>query len=396
MCNDEIQNRVVALSGYDLQAMAGIYIHIPFCKQACYYCDFHFSTNQERRAELTEALCRELVMQAGYLSGEPIHTLYFGGGTPSILTDNEFDSLIDTIRSTFAIQSDPEFTLEANPDDLTPARLHHLREKGVNRLSIGIQSFHPEALKFLNRSHDGQTAEACVHQARNAGFDNISVDLIYAIPGQPKGALQENIDRLLRLNPEHISAYALTIEPKTVFGNWASKGKLTPVEDDAAALQMEQLADMLEHAGYEHYEVSNFARPGYYSKHNSSYWRQESYLGIGPSAHSFNGTSRQHNVRNNAIYLTSIQKNKIPFQKEILSPADRINEYLLTTLRTKNGCNVLKLKTELNFDLLDCHAAYLETLFAKKLAVLEDSVLKLTRKGLLLADKIASDLFETS
>jgi oxygen-independent coproporphyrinogen-3 oxidase len=375
--------------------MAGIYFHIPFCKQACHYCDFHFSTNQEKKGEMVSALVRELELQKSYLGGETIETVYFGGGTPSLLSVVEIETLLEAVAKTYSLAPTGEITLEANPDDLHAEKLVDLRAAGVNRLSIGIQSFDDRVLHFLHRAHSASAAQQCLEQARAAGFDNISLDLIYAIPGQPVETWRENIRRALSFAPEHISSYSLTIEEKTAFGKWAATGKLKAVEDDLAAAQLEMLVEMLDVAGYEQYEVSNFARPGYYSRHNSSYWQQKKYLGIGPSAHSYDGRSRQYNVANNHVYLRGLQEDKIPFTHEALTPEDVINEYLLTTLRTSWGADLRKLRQELQYDLQALHGPYLNTLFAESLAIVSGDTLRLTRRGKMLADKIAADLFAT-
>lgn len=341
------------------------------------------------------ALVRELELQKSYLGGETIETVYFGGGTPSLLSVVEIETLLEAVAKTYSLAPTGEITLEANPDDLHAEKLVDLRAAGVNRLSIGIQSFDDRVLHFLHRAHSASAAQQCLEQARAAGFDNISLDLIYAIPGQPVETWRENIRRALSFAPEHISSYSLTIEEKTAFGKWAATGKLKAVEDDLAAAQLEMLVEMLDVAGYEQYEVSNFARPGYYSRHNSSYWQQKKYLGIGPSAHSYDGQSRQYNVANNHIYLRGLQEDKIPFTREALTPEDVINEYLLTTLRTSWGADLRKLRQELQYDLQALHGPYLNTLFAESLAIVSGDTLRLTRRGKMLADKIAADLFAT-
>lgn len=373
--------------------MAGLYFHIPFCKQACYYCDFHFSTNQELKTEMVKALVKELQFQKDFLNGEVINTVYFGGGTPSLLKSDELYSLLSTLRKLHQLNPTAEITLEANPDDLTDVTVNELNQVGINRLSIGIQTFHNDLLSYLNRAHDSAKAIQAVRSARKAGFDNISIDLIYAIPGQDEAKWKEDIRQALIVNPEHLSCYSLTIEEKTVFGKWSAAGKLKTIEDDVAAYQLEVLMDMLNEAGYEHYEISNFAKPGFYSRHNSSYWKQEKYLGIGPSAHSYNGLIRQFNISNNHLYIKSIQKNEVPAEKEVLSTENKINEYILTTLRTQWGTDLTKLKQEFNLDLLQQNSLYIQQLLERDLAVLNHTVLTLTRKGKLLADKIASDLF---
>ena len=373
--------------------MAGIYLHIPFCKQACHYCDFHFSTNQETRSELVQAILKEIQLQKDYLLGEPIQTIYFGGGTPSILEKYELHLILESIRSLHDVVAGAEITLEANPDDLTVSKLNELSSIGINRLSIGIQSFHSEMLTFLNRIHDASTAIKSIHQAREAGFKNISIDLIYAMPDESDDQWKKDIRKAIALQPDHLSCYALTIEEKTVFGRWSATGKLKPADDETAARHLEILMDELEISGYEHYEISNFAKPGFQSKHNSSYWKQANYLGIGPSAHSYNGTSRQFNINNNNLYNKSLKNDTVPFEREELSQENRINEYILTTLRTQWGTDLKKIKQDFGYDLLSKNTDYLSGVFENKLATLEADVLRLTRKGKLLADKISSDLF---
>jgi oxygen-independent coproporphyrinogen-3 oxidase len=376
--------------------MAGIYLHIPFCRQACHYCDFHFSTNMEIRGELLQAMVREIELQRHYLEGEPIQTIYFGGGTPSLLTADEFKELLNPIYTLFEVSKDAEITVEANPDDLTWESLKGFSQAGVNRLSIGIQSFEDRVLKFLNRAHGAQAAIDCVKLAREAGFANISVDLIYSIPGQEEKEWLSNIQQVIAMAPEHLSAYSLTIEEKTAFGRWAAGGRLKAVDDDSSAGQLNVLINELEHAGYEHYEVSNFCKPGYHSKHNSNYWKGQKYLGIGPSAHSYNLLTRQFNVSNNYRYVQALRENKIPFEREVLSVQDHVNEYLLTTLRTQWGTHLQKLIQEFHYDILIEHPEFINNLLKNDLAVIDQNYLKLTRKGRLLADKISSDLFLVS
>ncbi len=374
-------------------SMAGIYLHIPFCKQACHYCDFHFSTNQQKKTEMIHAFLREIEFQKDYLNGEPINTIYFGGGTPSLLLAEELNLLMEGIKNYFKVSASCEITLEANPDDLTLMKLQSLKEQGINRLSIGIQSFDNEVLQFLNRVHDSIAAETCVRLAREAGFENISIDLIYAIPNQNHSAWERNIKQALTLKPNHISSYSLTIEEKTTFGRWAASGKLKVKDDEFAATQLIMLVDKLEEKGYEQYEVSNFALSGFQSQHNSNYWRQQKYLGIGPSAHSYNGGSRQYNISNNHLYLKSLEKNTIPATVEILTLAEIINDYLLTTLRTSWGANLLSLKENFNFNLIEEHERYIKSLVTGGLAQIQNETLILTKAGKLFADKIASDLF---
>jgi oxygen-independent coproporphyrinogen III oxidase len=373
--------------------VAGIYLHIPFCKQACHYCDFHFSTNQRQRTSLIMAMVKEIELQKNYLQGEVIHTLYFGGGTPSLLSEHEFLLLFSALHKNFTIDANAEITVEGNPDDLDELKLRMLRQLGVNRLSIGIQSFHDAMLTYLNRAHTGVSARQCVLAARAVGFSNISIDLIYAIPNETLAVWEEDIAQALSLNPEHVSCYSLTIEPKTAFGKWEQQGRLKAVDDEVAAEHLEILMEQLEHAGYEHYEISNFAKPGFQSQHNSSYWKQAQYLGIGPSAHSYNGVSRQYTVSNNQQYLQSLEKGEVPFEKEVLTRADQINEFILTSLRTSWGCNTSELHSLYAYDLLVERELYIQKMLSENQAVLLNKHLILTKKGKLLADKIASDLF---
>ena len=376
-----------------LDFMAGIYFHIPFCKQACHYCDFHFSTNLSIRSAMVESLKKELQLQRHYLKGEKIETIYFGGGTPSLLTSHELSEIMGEVSANFEVFQGAEVTLEANPDDLSLLKLQELFQLGINRLSIGIQSFQDDVLHFLNRAHSSTNAVQCIQDSRKAGFKNISIDLIYAIPGQSEDEWLKNINTAIELYPEHISAYSLTIEPKTVFGNWTSKGKLVPIQDDAAARQLEMLVGILANAGYQQYEVSNFAKPGFESRHNSSYWKRKKYLGVGPSAHSYNGVSRQFNVRNNHTYVKSLTEGIVPFEIEQLSREDHVNEYLLTTLRTSWGANLKVMLNDYQYDLLGNQKNYIQNLLAENLATIEDGALKLTTKGKMMADKISSDLF---
>lgn len=372
--------------------MAGIYVHIPFCKQACHYCDFHFSTDLRSTHELTRALGREIGLQDQYLSGASIDTIYFGGGTPSLLDTSDIGFLLERLNHHFSIAAGSEFTIEVNPDDLTRDKVKSLRSLGFNRLSIGIQSFDDSILKFLNRAHDGAAAWKCLEEVRSLGFDNISIDLIYAIPGLSDQLWEQTLLQSLRFSPTHVSSYALTIEERTVFGNWNKRGKLVPMEEENAARQFEVLMDALEKGGYEHYEISNFCKPGFHSRHNSSYWMNVHYLGLGPAAHSYNGSTRQFNVRNNAGYIRSINDGKVPFERETLSRENQVNEYILTRLRTQWGCDIRELKSRWNDDLYNRCGKYLSTLQDHGLISMEGEVLQLTRKGKLVADKIAGDL----
>lgn len=339
------------------------------------------------------AIAKEILLQKDYLQGEIIETIYLGGGTPSLLDQKEIDLILDSIRSIHRIGQQAEITLEANPDDLSGMRLRELRQSGVNRLSIGIQTFNSERLKFLNRIHDENSAIKSFYEAREAGFNNISVDLMYSLPGETIEDLKNDIQKVVALNPEHISCYSLTIEEKTAFGKWAASGKLRPEPDEVSASHLEIVMAKLMEAGYEHYEISNFAKPGFYSKHNSNYWRGVKYLGVGPSAHSYNEESRQYNVSNNYAYLKSLQNDNIPFEQEALSRENKINEYILTSLRTSWGTDINFIKQQFGYELLTENKDYLSNLLDKKLIILEQNFITLTQKGKLMADKISSDLF---
>lgn len=374
--------------------MAGIYIHIPFCKQACHYCDFHFSTVKALKEDIISAMVKEVDLQKNYLKKEEIDTIYFGGGTPSILELPELEKILYSVYNRFKISKNAEVTLEANPDDLNLPKLNGLYSLGVNRLSIGIQTFNHAYLKYLNRAHDAEMAIKSYNNARKAGFANISIDLIYAIKEEADHKiLRHDLEMAQLLAPEHISAYCLTIEPHTTFGNWLKKARIKAIHEEYAAKEFEILTDTLEKLGYEQYEISNFARDGFYSRHNSSYWKGASYLGIGPSAHSFNGVSRQFNVAHNAKYIKAIAEKLIPCEFEELSEKDRANELVMTGLRTQWGCDLHFLAENLGYDLLALNQAAINEYLASGLVIIEKNVLKLTKPGKLLADEIAARLF---
>lgn len=369
-----------------------LYLHIPFCKQACHYCDFHFSTNRSQQSALVDALCAELILQRDYLPTRLLETIYFGGGTPSLLTEAELDRIFATIHAHFTVAPDAEITLEANPDDLSADKLATLR-RYVNRLSIGIQTFDEATLRWMNRAHSAAEAEAAVGRARDAGFANLSVDLIYGIPNRDSSLWPRDLTTMLALNVPHLSAYALTIEPNTAFGRWQQTGKLLPADEALAAEQFEDLTRALTKAGYEHYEISNFAKPGRYARHNTAYWQRRPYLGVGPSAHSYNGSSRQYNVANNARYVRAIQSGTLPATLEILSTADQVNEYLLTGLRTQWGCSLTELDALLGAKFTDVTARDLARQYRAGWLVRDGDTLRLTDAGKLFADRVAADLF---
>lgn len=339
------------------------------------------------------AIAKELQLQKDYLQGQKIQTIYFGGGTPSLLEAEELATLLTTIHKHFCVTHVAEITLEVNPDDVTQDKLSAWRAMGINRLSLGIQTFNEALLKYLNRAHNATQALASLQMIAEAGFANFSIDLIYAIAGQSEQMLQQDLALATQFAPTHISAYCLTIEPNTAFGHWAKTGKLHMVDDDTAAKQFHTSVSTLADSNYQQYEISNFSLPGFQAQHNTSYWQQAPYLGIGPSAHSYNGQNRQHNVAHNQQYITHITSGTIPRTVEALTTTDHINEYIMTRLRTSWGCKLTYLQSTYQYDIRATHGAYIQQLLNLQLAYLEDDTLFLTQQGKLLADKIAADLF---
>ncbi|WP_413511258.1 radical SAM family heme chaperone HemW [Myroides odoratus] len=372
--------------------MAGIYIHIPFCKQACHYCDFHFSTSLKKKEEMMVALKKELFLRKDELTHEPIETIYFGGGTPSILSVEEINSLLDCVYQWYRVSEKPEITLEANPDDLDHATIHRLAQSKVNRLSIGIQSFGEEDLKMMNRAHNAQEALLCLQEAV-LYFDNISVDLIYGIPNLSDERWVENIQRVLDLGIPHISCYALTVEERTALNKLIQKGLVPSPKEEVAHAHFMLLIEKLKQNGYVHYELSNFAKPGYYSKNNSAYWLGKKYLGIGPSAHSFDGKYRSWNIANNPLYIKAIEAGTLPSEIEELSLSDRYNEYIMTGLRTIWGVDIDRVQKEFGTAYLDYLLKGSASLIADGFMQKQDHILTITDKGKFLSDGIASDLF---
>lgn len=367
--------------------MAGIYIHIPFCKQACHYCNFHFTTSLRYKDELVNAVVAEIALQKNYLQNEPVETIYFGGGTPSLLNIEDLILIIEKIKNTFPVAVGAEITLEANPDDITENKLIAWKQAGINRLSIGIQSFFEEDLKWMNRAHNAAQAVGSLQLATQQ-FSNITIDLIYGIPGLTDERWKQNVDTVIALNVPHLSCYALTVEQKTPLDKMIKEHKKENVNPDKQSKQFLLLMQWMEDAGYEHYEISNFAKPGWRSRHNSFYWHGKKYLGIGPSAHSFDGNCRQWNVSNNQQYIDSIQKGMIPFQSEVLTEVQKLNEYIMTSLRTMEGLN-LKKTGEAAEKLAFSAKKYIEGGLIK---LINDHLI-LTKEGKLLADGIAAELF---
>jgi oxygen-independent coproporphyrinogen III oxidase len=380
--------------------MAGIYIHIPFCRQACHYCNFHFSVSQRHKEGFLACLLKEIELRRDFF-GKPekpsekfkLDSIYLGGGTPSILSIRELNSIFERLAAYFDFDQYAEITLEANPDDLTYEKLEALRKTPINRLSIGIQSFYAADLKYMNRVHNPGQAVQAIEDALKLGFENMTIDLIYGTPAMNDSQWMENLQRTIDFGIQHISAYALTVEPKTALDVFIRRGQARPVEEEQSARQFEIMVEVLARNGYQHYEISNFALPGKFSRHNLSYWTGKHYLGLGPSAHSFRGSERSWNPPNTTKYIQSIEKGLLPLEKEQLTPAQQYDEYLMTSLRTMWGCDLNKVKErwgeKKREELEKQTVRYVE----QGLMFEADHHLILTEKGKLVADRIASDLF---
>jgi len=374
--------------------MAGIYLHIPFCKQACHYCNFHFSTSRARQSDMVDMLCREIALRTDYLSTSQLDTIYLGGGTPSILTPDELHQIFSAVNTHFQVAPDAEITLEANPDDLTDEKVRAIRDTPVNRFSIGVQSFFEEDLQFMNRAHRAQEAFDCIERVQAAGFSDLTIDLIYGSPTTSNERWVQNLEYAFSMGIPHLSCYCLTVEPKTALDHFVRQGTVAPVDEARASRQFELLLEHTGKAGYEQYEISNFARNERYARHNTAYWLGKPYLGIGPAAHSFDGKSRQWNLPNNAMYIKTMEKAVEVFpeklyEREELSADMRYNEYVMTGLRTKWGIDTGQLSPT--------YRVHLEREMIRHIragyVVLEDNAYRLTAAGKLLADRIAADVF---
>ncbi|MCG2614144.1 radical SAM family heme chaperone HemW [Terrimonas sp. NA20] len=384
--------------------MSGIYIHIPFCKQACHYCNFHFSTSLRYKNELIAALLGEISLTKDFFpeavkNAGAVETIYFGGGTPSLCTKEEIDAILSQISASFEVAAGAEITLEANPDDITEERLLQWKDSGITRLSIGIQSFFEEDLVWMNRAHNSSQAWNSLQLATKY-FDNITIDLIYGTPGLTDDKWKQNVDRVISLGIPHISCYALTVEPKTPLQKMIREHKLADVDPDHQSAQFLLLMTWLADAGFEHYEISNFAKPGFRSRHNSSYWKGKPYFGFGPSAHSFDGESRWWNIANNTTYIRSIEQGAIPYEKEVLTPVQQVNEMIMISLRTLEGLDTSRLIQQIKGIAQDEILRMKQTILEESaryisngLMVREGDWLRLTYEGKLLADGIAADLF---
>jgi oxygen-independent coproporphyrinogen III oxidase len=366
--------------------MAGIYIHIPFCKKACHYCNFHFSTSLQLKDDIIAAIVQEIKLQKNYVT-EPIETIYFGGGTPSILNNSDLQIILHTIQETFTIQNELECNLEANPDDITKEKIIAWKNLGINRLSIGIQSFVEDDLVWMNRAHNVQQARQCITNAIENDITNLSIDLIYGTPNLSNENWISNIETAMQMGIQHLSCYALTVEPNTALDKMIATQKKENVDPNKAAEQFDILMNLAPSLGLEHYEISNFAKAGYRSKHNSNYWQGVPYVGIGPSAHSYNGNTRQWNIANNALYVQSLKNNILPFDIEILTEKNKLNEYIMTSLRTKEGLDLNK------YNQLNTINSNAQKFIQQNLMFIENNFLQLTNAGKLRADGIASELF---
>ncbi|MDO9255290.1 MAG: radical SAM family heme chaperone HemW [Bacteroidales bacterium] len=373
--------------------MAGIYIHIPFCKHKCNYCNFYSLASTRYMDQIGNAIAGELIQRKGYLEGQTIETIYFGGGTPSLIETDDIEKILRAIYKHFRIEPDAEITLEANPDDLTPVKFTTLKNAGINRLSIGIQSFRQEDLAFLSRTHTSAQVTQCITDAQQAGFQNLSIDLIYGIPTLTDEGWKENLQKAFSFGIPHISAYSLTVEDKTPLEHMIRKGKMRPVNENLSLSQFHILCAMMQEQGYEQYEVSNFCLPGAYSRHNTAYWQGKSYLGAGPSAHSYNGISRCWNVANLATYTETVTAGEVKSEQELLSPTTQLNEYIMTSLRTMWGCDLVQVKRKFGEEIAENLLLDALTFMESEQMIYRDGKLVLTHDGLLFADGISAALF---
>ena len=373
--------------------MAGIYIHIPFCKQKCNYCNFYSLASVKYRDVFVDALVKEIALQKDYLEGEEVETIYFGGGTPSLLSSDEIEKIIDELAIFHKINRDAEITLEANPDDITSEKIRKLRQSPINRFSIGIQSFFDGDLKYLNRVHSGSEAETSVKTVLDAGFENMSIDLIYGIPSLSDENWQANIEKFFSFNIPHLSSYALTVEPQTALDILIKNGKMNNIDDEKAALQFQFLMQAMDDKSFIHYEISNFSKESCYSKHNTSYWQGKKYLGLGPSAHSFDGNSRQWNISNISKYIKSLNNSGINAEKETLTKEQKYNEYVMTSLRTIWGTSIKYILENFGESYEKYYLKEIKKHIKEGNVISGNGVLQLTHRGKLFADGIASDLF---
>ena len=373
--------------------MAGIYLHIPFCKQACNYCDFHFSTTMKMKVDFVKAIIQEIELRKDVFANKFISSIYFGGGTPSLLSKEELDMIFEKLYKSFTINADAEITLEANPDDLNFDKILQLKDTPINRLSIGVQSFRDEDLKYMNRAHTAIEALNSIKMAQDLGFQNITIDLIYGTPGMSNEDWKYNLRKSFSLNLPHISSYALTVEEKTPLYYQILKNNIDPVDEQQIADQFKILIDEMLRYGYEQYEISNFCKDNSYSKHNTSYWKKDHYLGLGPSAHSYFGNSRLWNLSNNVKYIKALSASQLPLVKENLNTQDMYNEYIMTSLRTKWGCSLIEIEKDYSRSYLNYFKVQIKGHEMNGHIIENKGVYTLSEKGKLIADRITSDLF---
>ena len=372
--------------------MSGIYIHIPFCKKACHYCNFHFSTNQNSKSAFIEAVCRELILRKSEYASDEIQSIYFGGGTPTVLDVTELNTILKTVYKNYKVSETAEITLEANPDDLDLEKIKQLSNTKINRLSIGIQSFHESELSAMNRAHNAEDARKCLELATTY-FDNITIDLMFGMPTMSIELWRQNLQIAFEFGIKHLSCYSLTVEPKTALEHFIKKGSHPPMDDELAAQHFEVLLEETSAQGLTHYETCSFGHPDYFSKHNTSYWLGKTYMGVGPSAHSFDGSKRSWNVSNNSKYIKALEVDKLPFESEVLSVENRFNEYIMTGLRTIWGISLGKIEADYGVKIKDHLLQNSKKFISSNTLVIEDNHLKITTSGKFLSDGIASDLF---
>jgi oxygen-independent coproporphyrinogen-3 oxidase len=372
--------------------VSGIYIHIPFCKKACHYCNFHFSTNQNSKSAFIEAVSRELILRKLEYASDEIQSIYFGGGTPTVLDVTELNTILKTVYKNYKVSETAEITLEANPDDLDLEKIKQLSNTKINRLSIGIQSFHESELSAMNRAHNAEDARKCLELATTY-FDNITIDLMFGMPTMSIELWRQNLQIAFEFGIKHLSCYSLTVEPKTALEHFIKKGSHPPMDDELAAQHFEVLLEETSAHGLTHYETCSFGHPDYFSKHNTSYWLGKTYMGVGPSAHSFDGSKRSWNVSNNSKYIKALEVDKLPFESEVLSVENRFNEYIMTGLRTIWGISLGKIEADYGVKIKDHLLQNSKKFISSNTLVIEDNHLKITTSGKFLSDGIASDLF---
>ncbi|MDC1195304.1 radical SAM family heme chaperone HemW [Flavobacteriaceae bacterium] len=372
--------------------MSGIYIHIPFCKKACHYCNFHFSTNQNSKSAFIKAVCNELVLRKSEYISEEIQSIYFGGGTPTVLEVSELDMILQVVYKHYKVSDTPEITLEANPDDLDLEKIKRLANTKINRLSIGIQSFHESDLSAMNRAHNADEAKKCLEIA-TAYFDNITIDLMFGMPSMTVEQWRQNLQTAFAYGIKHLSCYALTVEPKTALEHFIRKGSHPPMDDELSAKHFEVLVEETSKQGLTHYETCSFGHSGFFSRHNMSYWLGKTYMGVGPSAHSFDGAKRSWNVSNNSKYIKALEADELPFESEVLSVENRFNEYIMTGLRTIWGISLEKIETDFGTKIKEQLLQDSKKFITSNTLEIEDDHIKITHAGKFLSDGIASDLF---